>query len=264
MSRPAVPPGLVARGASARVGGRALIADVDLDIRPGEFVAIVGRNGAGKSTLLRLLAGLHRPAPGEILLDGRPLAGLPATERACRLGFLAPAGLPVPPGFTVQEVVGLARFARSSWWRSTGVDDRAVLRALEAMELADLAGRRLESLSDGERSRVWLAGLVAQETDYVLLDEPLSHLDAAHAADGLRTIRSWARAGRAVAAVLHDLDAALVAADRLVVVAGGRIVVDRSTAQVPVDELGRWLGVPLSEVSLDGCRRVLAASAGGV
>lgn len=256
--------GLVARGASVVVGGRALIADVRLALRPGEFVAIVGRNGAGKSTLLRLLAGLHRPATGEILLDGRSLAALPATERARRLGFLAPAGLPVPPGFTVREVVGWARFARSSWWRSTGVDDRAVTRALEAMQVGALADRRLESLSDGERSRVWLAGLVAQETDYVLLDEPLGHLDAAHATDGLRILRSWTRAGRAVAAVLHDLDAALVAADRLVVVADGRIVIDRPTAEVPVEELGGWLGTTLSEVSLDGRRRVLAASAGGV
>ncbi len=254
--------GLVARGASVAVAGRRLVAGVDLALRPGELVAIVGRNGAGKSTLLRLLAGLHRPATGEVSLDGRPLADLAPGERARRLGFLAPAGLPVPAGFTVREVVGWARFARRDWWRSTGVDDPPVERALAALELTGLADRRLDSLSDGERARAWLAALVAQETDYVLLDEPTSHLDAAHATDGLATIRSWARAGRAVAVVLHDLDAALAVADRIVLVADGRIALDRAVERVPVDELGRWLGVGLAEVTLDGRRRVLARTGG--
>lgn len=255
-------PGLVARGASVAVDGRPLVDGVEFVLRPGELVGIVGRNGAGKSTLLRLLAGLRQPATGEVRLDGRLLMDLAPGERARRLGFLAPAGLPVPAGFTVREVVGWARFAHRDWWRSTGVDDPTVERALAGLELTRLADRSLDSLSDGERSRVWLAGLVAQETDYMLLDEPTSHLDAAHAAEGLRTIRSWARAGRAVAVVLHDLDAALAVADRIVLVAEGRIALDRPVGQVPIEELDRALGVRLVEVTVDGRRRVLARTGG--
>lgn len=256
-------PGLVARGASVAVAGRRLIADVDLALRPGQLVAVVGRNGAGKSSLLRLLAGIHRTATGEVRLNGRPLTALAPGERARRLGFLAPAGLPVPAGFVVREVVGWARFAHRDWWRSTAVDDPVVGRALAGMELTGLADRRIDSLSDGERARVWLAALVAQETDYVLLDEPIDHLDAAHAAASLRTIRAWARAGRAVAVVLHDLDAALAVADRIVLVADGRIAIDRPVEQVPIEELGRALGVRLAAVTLDGRRRVLTRTGGG-
>ncbi len=252
--------GLSVRAASVTIGSKTLLADVELRLRPGEVLAIVGRNGAGKSTLLRLLAGLIAPSRGQVLLDGRPLAALTAVQRARRLGFVAPARLPVPVGFTVRQVVGWARFAHRSWWRSTGVADRLVEGAIEEMELSALAERRIDTLSDGERQRVWLAGLLAQETDYVLLDEPTSHLDASHALEGLRTLRGWATAGKAVAVVLHDLDAALGVADRVVLIEAGRIALDQPAAALAIKELGRRLGVRLIEVPLDGRRRVLVGA----
>lgn len=257
-----IDPGLSLRAASVTVGPKTLLADVELRLRPGELLAIVGRNGAGKSTLLRLLAGLIAPSRGEVLLDGRPLSALTAVQRAGRLGFLAPARLPIPVGFTVHQVVGWARFAHRSWWRSTGVDDRLVGRAIEEMELSTMAERRIDTLSDGERQRVWLAGLLAQDTGYVLLDEPTSHLDASHALEGLRTLRGWATAGKAVAVVLHDLDAALGVADRVVLIEAGRIALDQAAAALAITELGRCLGVRLIEVPLDGRRRVLVGALG--
>ncbi len=256
-------PGIAIHRAWVTVGDRALLADVTLQLRQRELIAIVGRNGAGKSTLLRLMAGFLEPSRGEVVLEGRPLRAIAAGERARRLGFLAPARLPSPAGYTVRQVVGWMRFAHHSWWRATGADDASVAYAIASLELTGLAERRLDTLSDGERQRVWLAGLVAQDTEFVLLDEPTSHLDPTHAIESLRTIRSWATAGRGVAIVLHDLDAALAVADRIVLVDGGRIAFDEPVARVPLDELGRRLGIRLAEITLDGRRRVLAQGLGG-
>lgn len=256
-------PGIAIHRAWVSVGGRTLLADVELQLGRGELVAIVGRNGAGKSTLLRLMAGLLEPSRGDVTLEGRPLRSFTARDRARRLGFLAPARLPIPAGYTVRQVVGWMRFAHHDWWHATGTEDTTVATALASLELTGFAERRLDTLSDGERQRVWFAGLLAQETEFVLLDEPTSHLDLPHAIENLRTIRSWAIAGRGIAVVLHDLDAALAVADRVVVVEAGRIVLDEPAARVPLDELGRRLGIGLAEVTLYGRRRVLAQGLGG-
>jgi iron complex transport system ATP-binding protein len=115
----------------------------------------------------------------------------------------------------------------------------------------------METLSDGERQRVWLAGLMAQDADYMLLDEPTSHLDVPHAAESLRTVRAWVAEGRGVVLVLHDLDAALAVADRIVVVDAGRVVLDAAVEDVSTTEFKRWFGVSFVEVVVDGRRRVL-------
>jgi ABC-type cobalamin/Fe3+-siderophores transport system ATPase subunit len=254
--------GLSLTRASVTVAGRTLLVDIDLRLRGGELVAVVGRNGAGKTTLLRLMAGLVPPSGGEVRLDGRAVTDLAPSERAARIGFLAPARLPVPAGYTVRKVVSWARFARHSWWRTTGVDDPAVERAIVALELEPFVDRRLDTLSDGERQRLWLACLLAQETGYALLDEPTSHLDLSYAIDSLRIIRAWAAEGLGVALVLHDLDAALAVADRIVVVEAGRVALDEPVGAVASEGLGRRLGIRLAEVTLDGRRRVLARGLG--
>ncbi len=245
------------RDVTLRVAGRALLASVNLTVGSGELVAIVGRNGAGKSTLLRLLAGLLTPSEGRATLDGRPLESFSPRVRAALVGFLAPASLPVPTGFTVRDAVGFARFAAHDWWRSTAVDDPLVARAIADLGLGSVANRTLETLSDGERQRAWLAALHAQGAGLVLLDEPTSHLDVEHQRETLATLTAWTGAGRGVVVVLHDLDAALAVADRLVLVDAGRIVFDLPAPSVDLAALTRHLRVPLVEIDVRGQRRVL-------
>lgn len=220
--------------------------DVDVSVPAGSITALVGPNGAGKTSLLRLLAGLVRPSEGRVLLDGRTLAALPPRERGRRIAFLAPARIAVPVAYRVDEVVALARFAHRDWWRTTGRDDPAVEWALRRFELGSLRDRRLGTLSDGERQRVWLAALEAQDPEVLLLDEPTSHLDVAHVAATLRALRAWAAAGRAVIAVVHDLDAALAAADRIVVVRDGRLALDAPTGEVAPPAIGASFEVTLA------------------
>lgn len=234
---------LSAERVSLRFGNRDAVAAVSLEVHAGEFVAVLGPNGAGKTSLLRLMAGLARPSKGRMLVDNRLLADLAPPERGRRIAFLAPARIGIPSAYRVDDVIGLARFAYRSWWQTTGRDDPAIDRAIHRFGLDGLRDRRLETLSDGERQRVWLAVLEAQDPEILLLDEPTSHLDVAHVAHTLRALRGWAAAGRAVVAVLHDLDAALAAADRIVVLQDGHLVNDAQTGRLTPPAIGETFDV---------------------
>lgn len=211
-------------GATVRRGRRTVLDRVDLDVRPGELLAVLGPNGAGKSTALAALSGDVGVATGAAELDGRSLTTWRARDLARRRAvLLQSAG--VAFGFSVLDVVRMGRTP----WRGTpaeDADDAAVDAALSAMELDGFAHRPVTSLSGGEQARVALARTLAQETEILLLDEPTAALDLHHAETALQHLRALAASGRAVVAVLHDLDLASAYADRVVLVAGGRLVAD--------------------------------------
>lgn len=210
-------------------GGRRVVDGVTLCLQAGESVAIVGPNGAGKSSLLAALAGLLPVAGGRVALDGRPLAAWPARERARRLAWLSQQG-EADGALTARDVVRLGRLPHHGLFGApTAADEAAVDAAMAETECAALAGRALHALSGGERQRVLLARALAVQAPVLLLDEPTTHLDAPHQRALLRSLVARARAGTAVAAVLHDLTLAL-AADRLVVLAGGRVHADGPAA----------------------------------
>jgi iron complex transport system ATP-binding protein len=248
---------LAAERVSLRFGTRDAVAAVSLHVHAGEFVAVLGPNGAGKTSLLRILAGLACPSQGRVLLDDQPLAALTPLERGRRIAFLAPARIGVPGAYRVDDVVGLGRFAHRSWWQTTGRDDPSIDRAIRRFALDGLRERRLATLSDGERQRVWLAVLEAQDPEIVLLDEPTSHLDVAYVADTLRALRGWASTGRAVIAVVHDVDAALAAADRIVVLKEGRLVRDAPPNILPATAIGRAFDVTFAPAVVASRRRGL-------
>lgn len=214
------------RGVVAGYGDRVVLRDCALAVADGEVVAVIGPNGAGKSTLVRVLAGLLRPRSGDVRIEGASLAALSRAEVARRVAVV-PQSLETLFPFTVREIVSLGRTARLDLFgRSSGDDRAAIARALDALELAPLAERRVDTISGGERQRVVLAMALAQETPVLLLDEPTVHLDPAHQLATLRLLRQLARArGIAVLAVMHDLNLAALA-DRVVVLADGRIVRD--------------------------------------
>ena len=215
-------PRLQARGLTVRVGdGRAILDDAAIDIHAGEVHALVGPNGAGKSTLFGVLAGDIAPASGTVLLDGRPVAGIrPRTLAQQRAVLLQENRVTFP--FTAAQVV---RMGRTPWARTPAADDddRTVAAAMATTEVADLHDRSVPSLSGGERARVALARVLAQDTGILLLDEPTAALDLKHHEDVMRVIRTQAETGVAVAIVLHDLNAALAHADRVTLLAGGRV-----------------------------------------
>ena len=221
----AAPAMLQAGELSLRLGGRRVVDGLTLDLQAGQWAAIVGPNGAGKSTLLQLLAGLREPDSGSVVLAGRALADWPPRQRAQRLAWLAQQG-EAEGEIAARDVVRLGRLPRHGLLGAPdALDEAAVTQAMVETECLAFAERRLSELSGGERQRVLLARALAVGAAVLLLDEPTSHLDAPHQRALLRSLATRARAGAAVAAVLHDLTQAL-AADRVLVMDQGRLVAD--------------------------------------
>lgn len=215
---------------------------VELAVRPGEFVAVIGMNGSGKSTLLRLLAGELAPSSGAVRLspaDGAPMRELGELGRravARRIAVMHQS-LPPLPGLSVAGFVRQGRYPHEGVFgalRPAGAGaDREVDRALAAVGLADAGHRGLDELSGGERQRARLALALAQTAPILLLDEPIAHLDVRHQLQMLTLVDELRRArGLTVVAVLHELDVAARSATRLVALARGRVVADGPPADV--------------------------------
>jgi len=202
---------LVTSNLSIERGGQVLLRNLDLELRPGRICVLLGRNGSGKSTLLLTLAGVLPHGSGTIQVGGRALESWSGAERGRHIAWQG--ALPSAEfGFTVQERLELVR-NRS----------RPVIEAVDRLELAPLAERRLFELSAGERQRVELAALWLRDAPIWLTDEPTSHLDLAHQVACLDLLRSEANAGRSIIVVLHDLTQAhAIADDALLLLPGGR------------------------------------------
>jgi len=199
--------------------------NVSLEVRAGEFLAIVGPNGAGKSTLLRVLSGALKPRSGLVELFGRPLAGRDRRAIARTLASVAQENS-VAFRFSVTEIVLMGRAPHLGPFHLESPRDLAIAR--EAMALFDLSGlgsRSIQELSGGERKRVFLARALAQEPRVILLDEPTAFLDLRHVAeifDCFRRLRDERKL--AVVATLHDLNAAALYADRILMLKDGAAV----------------------------------------
>ncbi|MFS8201712.1 heme ABC transporter ATP-binding protein [Streptomyces sp. CWNU-52B] len=224
-----------AEGLRVRLGGREVLAGVDVAARAGEVLALVGPNGAGKSTLLGALAADLPAAEGVVRVHGRPLSDWSAHELALRRAVLPQsASLSFP--FPVEDVV---RMGRAPWAGrpEEAEDDAAVASAMAATEVTEFAARPFSALSGGERARVALARVLAQRARLLLLDEPTAALDLRHQELVLRICRDRARAGDAVVVVLHDLGLAAAYAHRVVVLCAGQAVADGAPAEVFTDRL---------------------------
>jgi len=223
---------LRARDLSLGYGDRQVVTGLDLTIPEGAFTAVVGPNACGKSTLLRALVRLLRPRGGVVELDGRDLQRLRSRHVARELGFL-PQGVEAPEGIRVAQLVRRGRYAHQSVLGTWGPgDERAVVGAMAAAGVTDLAERGVEHLSGGQRQRVWIAMVLAQETPYLLLDEPTTFLDIAHQYELLRLLARLRDEGRTVVAVLHDLNQATRFADHVVAMRDGRVVATGAPSDV--------------------------------
>lgn len=207
--------GLVARG----IARPYLAGALDIAVAPGEVVGLIGPNGSGKTTLLRALAGLTAGA-GSITVDGKALDVMTSSERARRIAYM-PAGRRVDWPMRADDIVALS-----------GVDAGRVAEALARVGMSAFAGRRVDTLSTGERARVLLARVLAGRADWLLLDEPTANLDPGHELDVLALLRAEAVRGAGVLASFHNLTLAEAHCDRCVLMAGGRIVADGAPGAV--------------------------------
>jgi len=250
-------PLLESRALRVSVPGRVLIDDLNLSIRAGEFMALLGGNGTGKSLLLRTLAGLRPATAGAVLLDGRAIEPLSRREIAIRLGFL-PQDPDAPPQGTLHESVLLGRFAHLGLWDVTDAGDAArVTQALAATGLGTLAERQLATLSGGEQRRAAIARLLVQAPAIYLLDEPTNHLDPAQQLGILARLRALTRAGAAVVASLHEPNLALRFADRACLLADDGMAQVIACEALDTAQLKRLYGLNYLQAQL-GEQRVVA------
>lgn len=216
---------LRADGVHVRLGSKHVLQGVSALFKPGEVTAIVGPNGAGKSTLLACLAGLRRADGGSIRLGVQSLHRLSARARARHIGFL-PQIPEVAWAVDVRTLVGLGRIPFTGSSGLTTADTAAVDNALALTGTRLLEWRIVSTLSGGERARVLLARALAGEPRWLLADEPLTGLDPGHQFDAAALLRRLAEHGHGVLITLHDLPMALRVADRVVVLADGRVLAD--------------------------------------
>ena len=210
---------------SASIGNSSILHGIDLQLPTGRWTSIVGPNGAGKSTLLKVLAGLlpRAAVQGEVRLFGRPLAQIPARERACQMAWLG-QNESSADDLTSYDVAMLGRLPHQAWLAPpSAADHAAVQQALRTTQAWDWRHRPLSQLSGGERQRVLLARALAVQAQVLLMDEPLANLDPPHQTDWLHSMRALVAAGGTVVSVLHEIGMALHA-DELVVMAQGRVV----------------------------------------
>jgi len=226
-SRPAIPnlsSALRFERIAVDLGGRWILKDVSFEVGLGEVVGLLGCNGAGKTTLVRAATRSLRPDSGRVVVAGRSVQSLSRRELASRVATV-PQDVHVPFPFRAGELVLMGRTPyQSAFGFESAADLELARQAMAEVGIANLADRRVDTLSGGERQLVLFARALTQRPDWLLLDEPTAFLDLAHRVDLLGVVRNFARLGGGALVVSHDLGLAARVCDRLVVLAEGEVI----------------------------------------
>lgn len=223
-------------GVHHSINGAPILRGIDLEIPEGGVTAMIGPNGAGKSTLLSLIARIQRLETGRIEVGGHPVGATSDRDLARVLAVMAQSNH-ISARLRVEDLVG---FGRYPWHRGRpgAADHEIVERAIARFDLTALRHRFLDEISGGQRQRAFVAMAYAQDTPYLLLDEPLNNLDIAAARDLMRLVREMAdQDGRTVVIVLHDINYATAFADRLIVMKDGLIAAQGAPKQIVTEAL---------------------------
>ncbi len=235
---------LTARNAVFGYGQKEVVR-FSLDLKAGEWVSLLGPNGAGKSTILYGLVGLLPLKAGEVYLQGERLSKLSPKERAKRVALMRQMpGISYP--FTAFEIVLQGRYPHGP----SKADEEIAWQALQKVGATHLAERPFASLSGGERQKIWLARVIAQQTPLLLLDEPASHLDPAVSHEIYQLLKKLCAEGKAVLCVLHDLVYASLMSTRVILLKKGQFLAAGPPEEVLCPELlGKLFGVPFSLIN---------------
>ncbi|WP_037312317.1 ABC transporter ATP-binding protein [Ruegeria halocynthiae] len=241
---------------SYQIAGHPILSDVSLRLEKGGLVALVGPNGAGKSTLLSLVARLVPLQSGSISIDGLQI-GKTADDVLARQLAILPQDLSVASRLTVRDLVGFGRYPYHKG-RPRAEDRDRVDAVIGQFELTAIADRQLENLSGGQRQRAFVAMAFAQDTEYLLLDEPLNNLDISASRALMTLLRDLVTAqGRTVVIVVHDINYAAAYADRIIALKQGVVVADGTPREIVNSALLREVFQTGAEVAVVGGRPVV-------
>ncbi len=239
------------RNITAGYGAQPVLRDVSLTIPRGKVTALIGPNGCGKSTLLRVAARLMEPEKGTLMLEGKSAQGLTPKEFARKVALLPQSR--GTPEITVRSLVLHGRFPYLGYPRRYSREDRRMAeQAMQRTGIGHLEGESVSKLSGGQRQKAYLAMAVAQDTTFLLLDEPTTFLDIGHQLELTQLARELAGEGKGVLMVLHDLNLALTCADCVAVLEDGQVACVGSPDEVAQSGiLSRVFGVKLHRVVLE-------------
>ncbi|RMX08069.1 ATP-binding cassette domain-containing protein [Corticibacter populi] len=220
-----------AQSVSKRYGQTLVVDDVSLRIPRGGLTSIIGPNGAGKSTMLSMISRLLPMSAGTVLVDGQDIHTTPSHVLARKLAILRQDNH-MALRLTVRDLVAFGRFPHSQG-RLSRDDEARIDAALAHLHLQTLGGRYLDEISGGQRQRAFVAMVMCQDTDYVLLDEPLNNLDMHHAVAMMGLLRSLAdEHGKTVVVVVHDINFASTYSDHIVAMKHGRLACQGSPTEL--------------------------------
>lgn len=218
-------------GLSKKYGNDFVVKNADALFPKGEVTAIIGPNGAGKSTLLSMASRLTKSHMGEVLIDDKPLAQWETQSLAKRLAVLSQSNN-INMRFTVRELVAFGRFPHSNG-RHTKTDEDIIDAALSQLGLGPIKDKYLDQLSGGQRQMAFIAMVVAQDTDYIFLDEPLNNLDIKHSVEIMQTLQSLAhKMKKAIVIVIHDINFACAYSDNIIAMKKGEVIKAGKVAEV--------------------------------
>ncbi|QOS91480.1 ABC transporter ATP-binding protein [Peribacillus sp. JNUCC41] len=214
-----------------KYNSKTVVEDVSIEIVKGKITSFIGPNGAGKSTVLSMISRLITRDSGEVLIDGKDMGEFNSNELAKKIAILKQANH-INLRLTIRELVAFGRFPYSQG-KLTKEDWKHVDEAIEYMELADMQDKFLDQLSGGQQQRAFIAMVIAQDTEYVLLDEPLNNLDMKHSVQIMKVLRRLAdELGKTVIIVIHDINFASCYSDYIVALKDGKVVHNGPTEQV--------------------------------
>ena len=216
---------------STGYGIKIILNDVSVALEKGKLTSIIGANGCGKSTLLKTILGIIPSKSGNVTIDGIRLKEMSRNDIARRIAYLSQGKN--TPDMTVEQLVLHGRFPHLSYPRRYTDQDRVIaVGVMEQMGIVEYAHKPLYSLSGGMKQNSYIAMALAQETDYILLDEPTTYLDIAHQLELMKILRSLADSGKGIVAVMHDLPMAFSFSDKIILINDGRIVDDERPEKI--------------------------------
>lgn len=210
------------KNTTKKYGNTKVIDNVSIKIEKGKITSFIGPNGAGKTTLLGIISRLIKHESGQVLIEEKEVNDWNSNELAKKISILKQSNF-LSVRLTIRDLVSFGRFPYSQG-NLTKEDWEFVEKAIEYLKLTDIQDKYLDELSGGQRQRAFIAMVVAQNTEYVLLDEPLNNLDMKHSAEMMKTLRSLVdELGKTVILVLHDINFASVYSDYIIALKNGKL-----------------------------------------
>lgn len=219
------------KSVSKKYNNKTVVEDVSLTIKKGTITSFIGPNGAGKSTLISMISRLIAKDSGEITIDGEDISKVKDSELAKKISILTQSNS-MNVKLTVRELVSFGRFPHSQG-RMNKEDWEKVDQAIDYMELAEIEDKYIDELSGGQRQRAFIGMVLAQDTEFILLDEPLNNLDMRHSTQIMKTLRRLVdELGKTIVIVIHDINFASCYSDEIVALKDGKIVKHGRTCDV--------------------------------